>query len=203
MILSRLAGAQGRKDEEPNKAIGRELAESEDTASIQLIADHLWDEDKRVRTDCISVLEEIGRQNPALIATYAEDFIKLLGSKHNRLVWQAMENLALVAALRAELILAHFSDIVGAIETGSVITRDHGIKTLANAAAVDKACNQAFLPFLFDQLRTCRPKSVAQYAESTNVAIRDDTRGAFEDILTMRMNELSAAQARRVKKLIR
>lgn len=54
-----------------------------------------------------------------------------------------------------------------------------------------------------EQLRTCRAKSVDQYAESIRVAVCVDTQEQYLDILNERLGELSAAQQRQVKKLIK
>ena len=44
-ILSRLASAQGRKDEDLNKELARELVEKNDAIRIQEVAEGLWSED--------------------------------------------------------------------------------------------------------------------------------------------------------------
>ena len=93
-ILNRLAHFQNRRDEEPNLILARELAEARDTAGIREIAENLWNENAEVQSDCIKVLYEIGASEPGLIAGYAGEFLKLLGSKNNRLVWGGMTALA-------------------------------------------------------------------------------------------------------------
>lgn len=202
-ILSKLANAQGRKDEEPNKELARELVEQNDIANIQVVAENLWNEDRRVQTDCLSVMEQIGLIEPGLIETYASDFIKLLSSKDNRLVWAAMINLALVAEKKPQEIYEHFDDIVKVIGKGSVITRDNGIKTLAKVASMSAEHNQNIMPYLMEKLSTCRSKSVPQYAESIRVAVNANTQEQFLNILNQRFDELSAAQQKRAKKVLR
>lgn len=100
-ILPKLASAQGRKDEEPNKELARELVANDDIDGIREAAENLRNKDRRIQTDCLSVLEQVGLLKPELIEDYAADFIELLFSKVNRLVWAAMINLALIADRKA------------------------------------------------------------------------------------------------------
>jgi hypothetical protein len=100
-VLSKIAYFQNVRGEVPNQELARALAETRNTAGIQEIAAHLWDKNKNVQSDCLKVLYEIGYLAPDLIAGCADDFLKLLHSKNNRLVWGAMIGLAAVAGLRA------------------------------------------------------------------------------------------------------
>ena len=92
--LNRLASSLGRRDEVPNQELARDLAARKDKAGIREIAENLWNKDKNIQADCIKVLYEVGYLEPKLIADYAEDFVKLLRSKNNRLVWGGMTALA-------------------------------------------------------------------------------------------------------------
>lgn len=202
-VLSKLASAQGRKDEEPNKDLGRELVENHDIEGIREIAENLWNKDKRVQTDCLSVLEQVGLLEPELIENYVADFIELIFSKDNRLVWAAMINLALIADRKPQEIFEQYDDIVKVIEKGSVITKDNGIKTLAKIASTSTEYKEVIVPYLMEQLRSCRSKSVPQYAESIRVAVNLDNQEQYLSILNERLDALSAAQQRRVKKLLK
>ena len=199
-VLSKLAGAQNRKDEEPNKELGRELVENHDIEGIQEIAENLWNKDKRVRTDCLSVLEQVGLLDPELVDNYVTDFLELISSKDNRLVWASMINLALIADRKPHEIFERYDDVVKVIEKGSVITKDNGIKTLAKVASTRTEYNEVIMPYLMEQLRRCRSKSVPQYAESIRCAVEIDKQDQYLSILNERYDELSAPQQRRVKK---
>ena len=202
-VLSKLASAQDRKDEEPNKDLGRELVENHDIEGIREIAKNLWNKDKRVQTDCLSVLEQVGLLEPELIENYVADFIELIFSKDNRLVWAAMINLALIADRKPQEIFEQYDDIVKVIEKGSVITQDNGIKTLAKVASTSTEYEEVIVPYLLEQLRRCRSKSVPQYAESIRVSVNSDFQEQYLSILNERLDALSAAQQRRVKKLLK
>jgi hypothetical protein len=63
---------QGRKDEEPNKELARELVRTRNGEGIKEIAENLWNNDTKIQSDCDGVMEEIGRNAPALIEAYAQ-----------------------------------------------------------------------------------------------------------------------------------
>ncbi len=202
-VLAKLASGQGRSDEEPNKALGRELARTRDVAGIREIAENLWHEDAKIQSDCDGVIEEIGRNAPELIEAYVSDFLKLLSSKRNRRVWQAMICLSLIAERKPREIFENRETLIRAMEKGSVITRDNGIKTLAKVASAEETYRRELFPYLLAQLASCRPQSVPQYAESILCAVNVENAVAFKDVLTRRFDELSAAQQRRVEKVLK
>ena len=77
---------------------------------------------------------------------YAEDFLKLLNSKNNRLVWGGMIALATVAELKADVVFAHLEEIKQAMQHGSVITVDNGVLALARAASRSDKFSKAIFP---------------------------------------------------------
>ena len=201
--LDRIAHFQNRRDEVPNQELARELAENRNQAGIREIVENLWNKDKHIQADCIKVLYEIGNIDRSLIADYVEDFLKLLKSRNNRLVWGGMIALSTVAPLKADVIFAHLRDVRHAMEHGSVITVDAGVLTLAHIASANEEYDQAVFPYLLDHLRICRPKDVAQHAEKSLVAVNADNKHDFIAVLEKRKEDLSATQIKRVKKVIK
>jgi hypothetical protein len=193
---------QDRRDEELNKELARELVRTRNISGIQEIAENLWHEDPKIQSDCDGVMEEIGRKEPELIEAYVFDFLKLITSKRNRRVWQAMICLSLIVDRKPEEIFHNRAEIIKVMEEGSVITQDNGIKTLAKVAAANDKYRQEIIPYLMEQLRGCRSKSVPQYAESILCAINAGNEEEYKAILTLRLEELSTAQQSRVKRIL-
>ena len=79
--LDQIAHAQGRRDEVPNQELARKLASRRDREGVREIAQNLWSKDKNIQADCIKVLYEVGYLDPALIAPYVDDFLKLIKCK--------------------------------------------------------------------------------------------------------------------------
>ena len=201
-VLQRIAHFQNRQDDIPNQELARDLAARKDASGIYEIAENLWNMDQNIQADCIKVLYEIGYIDPSLIEEYAEDFLKLLGFSNNRLVWGGMIALSTIAEKNADFIHAHLPDVLRALNTGSVITVDNAVKTLALAASSEEYRASMF-PHLLEHLRNCRPKDVPQHAEKTLPAVDASNRDDFITVLEKRMEDLSSAQITRVKKVIK
>jgi len=201
-VTDKLAHSLGRRDEVPNQELARDLAAKKDQKGIREVAENLWNKDKNIQADCIKVLYEVGYIEPKLIADYAEDFVKLLKSKNNRLVWGGMTALAEVAKANPDAVFKHFDAIKKAKETGSVITVDNAISTLAYTAANDKY-NKAIFPYLLKHLSSCRPKEVPQHSEKTLPAVNTSNKNEFIKVLERRMEDLSGGGLSRVKKVIK
>ena len=202
-ILDRLAFNQNRRDEQPNIDLAHQLAQAGDAAGIAEIARNLWNEQEGIRSDCVKVLYEIGALRPELISGYADDFIRLLQAKNNRLVWGGMTALAAVAALQADLLCGQFGEITRAMETGSVITRDQAVRVLAALACSPAGCRERAFAYLIGVLAVCRSKDVPQYAESILAAGQPVNASELAEVLAKRLPGLSAAQRKRVERVIR
>ena len=202
-VIDKLARSLGRRDEVPNQELARDLAAKKDTKGIREIAENLWNKDKNIQADCIKVLYEVGYIEPRLIADYVEDFVKLLKSRNNRLVWGGMTALAEVAKAAPEAVFKHFDAIKKAKETGSVITVDNALSTLAYTAAANKKYNEAIFPYLLKHLSSCRPEEVPQHAEKAMPAVNTSNKSEFIKVLEKRMEDLSGSGLARVKKAIK
>jgi HEAT repeat protein len=203
-VLDRLASALSRGDEAPNQALAQEIAAAGDAEAVRELVAHLSDSNKEIASDCIKVLYEIGALKPELIAAYADDFIKLLHSRNNRLVWGAMTALGSIAPLRAADIFRQIDVITEATQHGSVITQDWGVRVLAAVAAQDAAYAARIFPFLLTFLRRCPPKDLPRHAESVldGGAVNAGNRDELLTVLEGRKGAL-AAQNKRIEAVIR
>lgn len=201
--LNKIAYSKNRRDEVPNQELARELAESKNKKGIAEIAENLWNKNKNVRSDCLKVLYEIGYINPGLIANYADDFLKLLHAKENRMVWGAMIGLATIADKRPKEIWKHIDEVECAVDQGSLITVVWGVKTMARVAAADKTYRKKLFPILLTHLRKCIPRDVPMHAESILVTIDKNNQKEFLDALNTRQEELTPSQRARLKKVMR
>jgi len=202
-VIDQLAHSLGRRDEVPNQELAQELAAKKDKKGIREIAENLWNKDKNIQADCIKVLYEIGYIEPKLIADHAADFVKLLKSRNNRLVWGGMTALAEVAKANPDAVFKNLDAIEKAKEAGSVITVDNAISTLAWTAAGNQKYNAAIFPYLLKHLSHCRPKEVPQHAEKTLPAVNTANKAEFIRVLEKRMEDVSGSGLARVKKVIK
>ena len=202
-VVTKLASQLKRRDERPNIELARELVECNDIEGIQEIVENLVSSNKKIKTDCIKVVYEIGRVKPELISDYAEIFIHFLKSSNNRLGWGAMQVLSTIADISSIALMKNLSTIKRVVKLGSVITSDKGILTLAKLATVNEQNREQIVPFLIEHLKSCRTKEVPQHAESIMMAITDDNREAFLNVLRERVVYMTKPQARRVHKIFR
>jgi hypothetical protein len=202
-VIDRLASALGRRDEEPNLLLARQIAEQEDREAVQELVDHLDSKDKEIQSDCIKVLYEIGALKPELISAYVDEFVALLHSRNNRLVWGSMTALGAIVPQTTDEIGKHLDAIIDATEQGSVITQDWGIRVLASVASADEAAYGRVFPFLMDFIRTCPPKDLPRHAESIQPAVHAADRQRFIELLKSRRPELKSAQAKRLDSILK
>lgn len=202
-ILDELANAQGVKSDVPNQKLARKLTEHNNSDEIKVIVENLGNKDKSIQSDCIKVLYEIGYIKPILISDYVNELIKLLNSRNNRLVWGGMIALSTIASLKAKEIFEQRETIKKVLEKGSVITADAGIKTISQVAASGGKYNKALFPYLIECIKTCRPKSVAQYSESIFEAVSEENKTQFIKAVNERKDILNPSQLKRVDKLLK
>jgi len=201
-VLTQLASAQNIRSEVPNQELAKKLAAAQDQAAIRELVENLWNKNSAIASDCIKTLYEIGALDPALIADYALDFVRLLRSKNNRLVWGGMIALSTIAALRADDLFPQLAAIQKAMQRGSVIAVDAGVSALAHIAAARPEYNQAIFPFLLQHLRTCRPKDVPQHAEKTLPAVDAGNQVEFVAVIESRLSNATPSQLARLKRVI-
>ncbi len=202
-VINELACSRSRRDEVLNQELARRLAAGKDTAGIKELIDHLQDKNADIANDCIKTIYEIGMIDPALIESYADDFVRLLTSRNNRMVWGAMITLSTIAGRQADRLMAHLDLIMKTTKNGSVITTDNGIKILGLIGSVRPDYREAVTPFLLEHLRTCRPKEVPQHAESALPAISKDNRDAFIAVINARVTDLTPGGLNRIKKVLK
>src|SRR6266542_2737432 len=202
-VLDQLASSLSRRDEFPNQELARDLAAKQNKTGIHEIAENLWSKDKNIQADCIKVLYEVGTIEPRLIADYTDDFVRLLRSKNNRLVWGGMTALTEVAKSNPDAVFKHLEEIKKAKETGSVITVDNAISALAYTAAAHQKYNEAIFPYLLKHLSSCRPKEVPQHSERALPAVNSANKVEFAKVLEKRTEDLSGSGLARVKRVIK
>lgn len=202
-MIEKVAFNLGRNDEEPNINLAIELTELKDLEGIKEIVNGLKNKKQQIANDCIKVLYEIGERNPELIADYVADFIELLKSRNNRLVWGGMTAISEIAFLKPKEIFKNIKIIINAYENGSVITRDNSISVFAKLAKTEKEYEKPMFKKILEHLETCRPKEVGQHAERAFICVNEENSKEFVSVLLKRRNSLSDSQKNRIDKLIK
>lgn len=202
-ILQLLSGSIGKKDKEQNKKLAKEIAIQEDTKAIHELVENLNNKDKIIQSDCIDTLYEIGYCKPELIADYYKEFLKLLESKNNRLVWGGMIALSTITDLKHKEIFETLDKIITVTDKGSVITIDNGVKILIKLTKHPE-CFNTTNPLLMEQLMKCPIKQLPMYSERALECIADRNKMEFVQLLENRFPECEKdSQKKRLKKIIK
>jgi hypothetical protein len=202
-VIDKLATALNRRDEVPNQELAQEIVRTNDRAAVKELIENLANKDKRLQSDCIKALYEIGERRPALIATYHREFGKLLDSKNNRLVWGAMSALDSITPQKPKEIHGLLAKILAVADSGSVITRDHAVGILVKLGTL-KQYEDACLPLLLEQLLACPNNQLPMYAEMSLPLVNDKNKAALQKVLTRRLGGLEKkSQKKRVAKVLK
>ena len=202
-VINRLACSLGRRDEVPNQELAQQILKSKNQRAVRELVENLANPDKNIQSDCIKVLYEIGERQTDLIAPYDKEFLALLESRNNRLVWGAMTALDCIAAVNPRGIFQSLSKIIAAADQGSVITKDHFVGILIKLAATKNYADTA-LSLLLDELKVCATNQLPMYAERSVGAITADYQSSFVKVLATRLvNVEKESQRRRIEKVMR
>jgi hypothetical protein len=198
-----LASSLGRRDEVPNVELAQRIVKTEDKGAIKELVENLSNKDGHVQADCIKVLYEIGDKKPKLISGFARQFLALLGSKNNRLVWGAMTALDSITLEEPAAIAENLPKMTRIADKGSVITRDHVVSILTKLASLKKYEDMA-VPFLVEQLKSCPDNQLPMYAEGLPSIANDGNRDVFMSILALRLGGIDKESKRkRVEKVMK
>ncbi len=199
-----IATSLNRRDDKPNQELAVEIIRSTNKEWVKELVENLFNKDKNIQSDCLKVLYEIGERGSAeLIAPYIKEFGEILKSKNNRLIWGTMIALDTITSVDPKGIFNLLSVIMPAIDKGSVITIDHGVGILAKLSGLKEYSETAF-PLLMEQIKKCPIKQLPMYAEKSIVAINQEYRALFVDLLESRLQETERdSQKKRILKVIK
>ena len=202
-IIKLLSSSQGKKGNEANLELVKQISVTGNRNAVDELVENLSNKDKNIQSDCIKTLYELGYIKPELIADYCTEFIKLLSSKNNRLVWGGMIALATIADLRHKEIFAALKEIVEVINKGSVITIDNGVEILTKLNKHDRYFNTTD-PLLIDQLWKCPIKQFPMYIEESIKSINKKNKEIYATIIEKRKQECEKdTQIRRLDKSLK
>jgi hypothetical protein len=202
-VLNKLATALNRRDEVPNQELAEKIVRANDRAAVKELVENLANKDKRVQSDCIKVLYEIGYRRPALIAPYYREFGKLLDSKTNRLVWGAMTALDSITLQEPKGVYSLLGRILDVADRGSVITRDHAVGILVKLGTLKQHADKC-VPLVLEQLLACPNNQLPMYAEMSLPLVNEKNKAALQKVLTRRMDGLEKeSQKKRVAKVLK
>ncbi len=202
-IIDKLSSALNRRDEIPNQELAADIVKNKDKKAVAELIENLSNKNTRIQNDCIKVVYEIGELNPVMISDYIPNFIKLLDSKNNRMVWGAMSALNRIVLINPNPVYLSLAKICETADNGTVITKDQAVSILTKLCTLNEYNETAF-PLLIEQLLTCPTNQLPMYAENAIPIITNENKGVFIKTLTTRLVEIEKDTKRnRVEKVIK
>ena len=202
-VINSLASSFNRHYEFPNQQLAQKIASTNDTSAIKELVSLLQNSKQAVQNDCTKVLYEIGYFNPKLIAPYSNEFIALLKSKNNRIVWGAMTALSVIASEKPDVIFKNLSAVMQGADVGSVIAKDHAAKILTSLSQHKKYKNVT-LPILIDFINSAPENQLPTYAENAMSVIEGEYKIVLLQVLESRIDKMQTpTKIVRVEKLIK
>jgi hypothetical protein len=201
--LEQLASSLGRKDQEPNIALAEKISKASDKKAVAELIELMNHRSSAIRHDAIKVLYEIGERTPTMIIPYSVKFLKLFDQKDNWMKWGAMSALSAISNPKPDLVANHLTSILDAMDSGSVITRDHGIYILCNVAKLKKY-HADCMELLLEQIQKAPVNQVPMYAEKTAEVISLPYIKKLEKILRSRPDVMEIpSKEKRIEKLLK
>jgi hypothetical protein len=202
-IIGKLATSLGRRDENPNIDLAKQIAAANNKKVVKELVEHLHDKSKDIRHDCIKTLYEIAYLKPHLISDYVEDFIEQLDSKSNRMQWGAMTALSSIVKEKPGELYKALPKIIDVANKGSVITKDHYVNILIGLCSDKAYYNKAF-PLLIEQLLKSATNQLPKYAELSMPIVTEKDKKSFLKALKARVNDIETPTKRvRLEKVIK
>lgn len=202
-VISKLSSSLGQKGNDANITLAKEIAEAENRNAIKELVENLKNKDKKIQADCIKTLYEAAYIKPDLIANYYTEFLDLLSSKNNRLVWGGMIALVTITDLKSKELFESIDLISETVNKGSVITVDSGIEIFSKlnkySEYQDKVEN-----LLTDQLWKCPSKQLPKYMEKSTISINKKNKEIYQKIINERKIECEKeSQVKRLDKVLK
>lgn len=202
-IIGKLATSLGHRDENPNIDLAKQIAAANNKKAVAELVEHLNDKSKDIRHDCIKTIYEIAYIKPQLISDYADEYIKQLSSKSNRMQWGAMTALSSIVKEKPKELYQALPVLIDVAEKGSVITKDHYINILVGLCS-DRSYYTKTFPLLLEQLLKSATNQLPKYAEQAAGIVSEKDKTALIKTLSARVEDVETPTKKtRLEKVIK
>ena len=202
-IIEKLPASMAIRDKERNRELALEILENHDQAAVHEAFENLTHENELIRSDCLSVLIEVGLIKPEMISDGVVTFLHLLDDPHTRIVENALAALATIAHIDCAEIFVHHEKIIGLIEQGSQEMVFNGIMLLGRMAECGAPYERALTPYLIDYIGRCLPHEVTHLVESTMYITSPDYHKAMIATLQERYHQFNISHKKKADQLLK
>lgn len=189
-LLQHLSYSKQRKDQGPNKELASKIVSEEDYKAVEELVLLLQSQPhKEHQKDLALTLAWISESNPDLTRPYLEYFVSLLHHPINRVIWASMMSLSALAPGSKEPLFFHLPVIIDAMNTGSVVTRDHGFRIMVVLYATEEFAED-LIGLIYEQLLTAPSNQLGQYTERVVAVLRPAHKEGLIHVLEQRREEV-------------
>lgn len=159
---------------------------------------------KSERRDAFKAIVEFAEKQPQSVLPEIDFFIDLLSAKENRVQWESMQVITILAPHCKDLLFQKLDLLALVAENGSVITRDHYVKILAILSS-ENAYKATTIPLLIDEVLKSPINQLCIYAEAT-LSVKDKENKPYLKNAVMQRIEDTAdlpAKRKRLEKVLK
>ncbi len=194
-IEAQFSSGYGRRDQGPNRELASSIAAGQNYDAVSEIFG-LFEKKMTARqlNDAVLTLAAVSSEAPEMLRNHVDELADLLNSKVNRQIFGSMIALANVSYLVPEKLQPYLSLILDAMDSGTVVTRDHGFTILTQLYKIDRS--NMLLPLILEQLMKAPPNQLGQYTEKFISVMKYEHREELARVLEDRMEELESPNHR-------
>ncbi len=189
-IIAFLSSSLGDTTEKSNMLLAQSIVNKKDKSAVDKLFALLTNADKKIKNDCIKVIDEIAVNKPEYIIPYIPHLIQLLKSDINRLVWGAMVALSNVAHKAQDAIYDNLGEILMAADRSSIIANDKCVKILVTLAKV-KDYTEDLFPLLIERIMKSAENQLPTYAARTFEFVNKNNKHIFIETLHSRLSYIT------------
>lgn len=198
-IQDKLAFALDRNDQDPNKQVARRIVDTGGKKEVDELVSFVSSQPKqRAQSDAILALAYVGELAPVLLSDQVEFLIDQLSSPINRVIFGSMIGLAHIAHLQTRKLFDALPQIIDAMDTGTVVTRDHGYRIMITLYGEDRFQEDLFV-LIQEQLMKAPSNQLGQYTERLIPVLNKTHLNSLIETLEERQNDI--ANEHHVKRL--
>ena len=201
-IVQRLASSLNRRDEQPNIELAVELAQSGDPQPLDELFNITNCASKPLRHDALKTLYETALRNPQMLLAYKQQFVDLLSSSDNRMIWGTIQALDVLTRLAPDFIVSKLDLILDAADRSSVVAKDKTMSILSKLNDFQKFSEQ-ITPIFLMRLKHSAPNQFPMYAELAAATMPETAVSQLIQIIKERQKSIaSPAKQKRLNKIL-
>ena len=202
-ISDRFSRSNGTRNEQLNKQLAKEIVTARDQELVNEVIGVLkTSQSADVLSDGLKVVEMIGEEAPELVETAFETVLGLLDHQQNKIQWRAMSALSTFCEFHPTALYEQLGKILKIMDSGSVITRDHGVRILIMLYQKANYRN-TLTQLLKEQILMAPDNQLGQYAEKWMAVIdREDIPLLIKQLEVRQQDLTSPSHQKRISRVL-